>query len=95
LLPPDIIYRGKSAALGRLVEGSFEIFAQAEAIALRYKKIDLSDALQIVSIKHGKLKHGLTGQRLYLSPRIAALKGPPEGKDCESGIVKIHQLRQG
>jgi hypothetical protein len=40
---------------------SFEIFAQAEAIALRYKKIDLSDALQIVSIKHGKLKHGVNG----------------------------------
>jgi rRNA-processing protein FCF1 len=46
--------------------GSCEIFAQAEAIAPRYKKIDLSDALQIVSIKHGKLKHGVNGSKTLL-----------------------------
>jgi hypothetical protein len=53
----DYVDRGKLRLIDTPMSG-LQLFAQVEEIMLRYKKLDLSDALQIVSMKSGIFRHG-------------------------------------
>jgi hypothetical protein len=73
---------------------SLETFMQAETLARKYE-IDLSDALQIITVKHGSFKNLACESKTVLATGDAGLAPKPQNKkDYAFGIVKRAQSRR-
>jgi predicted nucleic acid-binding protein len=57
---------------------SLEVFKDVEEIALRYQELDLSDALQIVSMKRGIFALGVDGSKTLLATADRPLQAAAE-----------------
>jgi hypothetical protein len=66
---------------------SLEVFKDVEEIALRNQELDLSDALQIVSMKRGIFALGVDGSKTLLATADRPLQAAAEQEDCWSGIA--------